>query len=1051
MSSSGPVIIQKIFQDLAGQWLTLWKTEISCVTAHQLMKSVEALENVFHGVSFIEENMLRAAGNDNPECGKLFSKWLIEMWRYSNQIQSPKPLKLDSHRQSHRSTTLVLFDITWIIWVLTSIPSPEHQSNAGFSAVPSPLSIVTMSLIDIKKVDVKEKPYRSLIDFVDCNQLLQLDPLFSHPQHPDFNEVDGDGNKNEVKSLSTSLNVSQGKAPWNILLRRPIHFSTKLGILFRELLNNACFHPMCAEMLAKAPIDLFANMFKEVLVWERTGDSTKEKATFLSRILPTLLVPPRLSVAGQFILKEVEVSELMKNNRKLLIVSKYFALPITETHCRYVFEQIIEPKFQVTQIIDLMLAISNFKEKEHVQSKSRSINMESTTGYMWLIHFLIPVFDLLSESGMKEAHTSENQIRSHDLARNLFLHVLISPELSLLVCKELCDETVLYNSLVSAVQSNQVFLAGDPRFPELDKPQNFRKRRRSPSSSSPQRGNWSFAEAKPTTFCELISLWSDRWASNSFIPINVLKEFLKIQFVGSTILETLQLSVMEFQIKTRILAMCASINEVNIRSAEIEGLFKLLFSSRFPVPRLFSTALKLFVPRIALLDALNSSSPQLLEILSQTFIPEELFLPNESEAIDCKQLDFKVFSIDKGDTMGEYLLFFTKISELLLCQNEVLLKMIYSIYHHAELGGTGLPMLSFFLGCFQSTLSQESLLVPLDVTPETIGYLLPFSAHSESKFAALITDILVTLSKVSQKKSTKEDSSRRFSAYSRTLISCFFIEFDRLIKLKLHLEQELTVTDIQVQRGKVNEYPPYLTTSPPIEDMDKFRRVNLQLDNFTKSFCRISAELDIDVTSDASILDAVFNRLVIQGKTRTMTIPVTLSETSDEVSNVKSRSIPCPLQEYSFPNPYLLQLLAEIGAGPAFCHAFELPLARDFTLPVAPPTHQLTAAEHLPIPVPDEMLDRGFSALYAMMPKDVIPFSLLLPVLESVFYISEALQQEYQTFLSSPWPPLQVSIEQYMLVVQRILMPIEARSRVDIWWCTVEFLIRRKVPAPLRS
>lgn len=271
------------------------------------------------------------------------------------------------------------------------------------------------------------------------------------------------------------------------------------------------------------------------------------------------------------------------------------------------------------------------------------------------------------------------------------------------------------------------------------------------------------------------------------------------------------------------------------------------------------------------------------------------------------------------------------------------------------------------------------------------------------------------------------------------------------MKVKLDLEVKQSQLDLLSDVIPTNEdLPMYLHSVENSGQMTRLARLHCQLQHFTTKFGQIAIKLKIDVSLDASVLEAVFHRLVIKGKTRFQTNPI-LVHSVDYDFGKEIRSIPSPVSDYSFPNSYLLQLLADLGAGPAFCYAFETPLAQDFALPVASPVSPYAIVEHLPVPIPLEMLDRGFSALYTMLPRDNIPFQLVLPVLESVFYISDSLRSKYQDFLSSPWKPLQVTPEQYMLVVQRILMAIEARARVDTWWCTVESLIRRKVPAPPRN
>ncbi|KAJ1507561.1 hypothetical protein HMI55_000730 [Coelomomyces lativittatus] len=90
-----------------------------------------------------------------------------------------------------------------------------------------------------------------------------------------------------------------------------------------------------------------------------------------------------------------------------------------------------------------------------------------------------------------------------------------------------------------------------------------------------------------------------------------------------------------------------------------------------------------------------------------------------------------------------------------------------------------------------------------------------------------------------------------------------------------------------------------------------------------------------------------------------------------------------PLKSISFPNPHLLQLIKNLGNGPMFCQAFTLQLV-----------DHLKSTVH----VPSIILDKTYEALYAMLP-DPLPPDLLLPILTSVFQISETMYPAYLAML----------------------------------------------------
>ncbi|ORZ35106.1 hypothetical protein BCR44DRAFT_1435096 [Catenaria anguillulae PL171] len=150
---------------------------------------------------------------------------------------------------------------------------------------------------------------------------------------------------------------------------------------------------------------------------------------------------------------------------------------------------------------------------------------------------------------------------------------------------------------------------------------------------------------------------------------------------------------------------------------------------------------------------------------------------------------------------------------------------------------------------------------------------------------------------------------------------------------------------------------------------------------------------------------------------------------------------------WSFPSPYLLQVLARIGTDASL--AFVTIVGHQLA-------DQLGHCDH----VPNAIVNAVYKAMYAVLisalqhkqdPAVQVPFTLLVKVFASVLMVDKELWPMWQRAVASV-PEMrrdEVTRDMYQELVQQVLGPVEQRAAVDLWWCAVEGIVRRKVPMPV--
>ncbi|KAI9183661.1 hypothetical protein H9P43_004579 [Blastocladiella emersonii ATCC 22665] len=865
-----------------------------------------------------------------------------------------------------------------------------------------------------------------------------------------------------------------------------------LVCVFRHVLRHPVLRRLRDQMLSRAAPSLAALFFDALVAWTTAVPARAGDVITVLSACPRLSHPPLLVPTVRILFRRLTVAAMTGHKRILTVLARYFALPVSQAPPRPLFEEVLLPLHTSGDVISLMLALAGTAEGPAAQG---AVSLSSSK--TWLHHFLIPIFDLLScpaaaagagEPGSKKRSRPDPAAADHrERVAVLFRHFLENWELSMQFVAELRDpNNLVRQALLSAVAANAA-----------------------PSADAAD------AALPPATVSPLIDEWTYRWTHQPVDP-RVVAALLAIDLTQTPALAQLQARVAAAQVAMALRAMRAGVPTSELAA---DTILSAVLSAPYRASELMAVVLSVFgdtlrAPAAALtivhFDAVqvtqlcNTLMGLPLEFPAVAAAPVTLGLFGRSGADKVSASHVAAASAATVEPAAWYLaedwLAWTRGdpaaptapsspavdpvargAALLLTSDavkEALLNKLFHVVHP--------PVAAAFLDWYQRLVSAApvTLGVPLSPSPKSVGDMLVLCAHPDAGFAHGMVQLLVAFGSAPA-AAARRTAGERMSfggasgfpaldpAHSAgllgTLVPTFFREIDRLTKKR---EATETLAAAIALRRPEHELAPQVTALgldpaqfthaalyPPIplhqvlESPTKsgsasaaasklpaaqntlrtaLTKAHLRLEHLAQALPAVARAMRLDLTEDPALMQCVFDRLRLHG--------VSTAPAAGHGHAHGGGDAPAVATKYDFPNPYLLQVLAEVGAGPAFYLTFGDSLAE-----------LLAQARN----VPQEIMDRAYTALYAMVPGEddavdgaALKFPVLVALLASVLVVSNDVHTAWHAMVTARIPVTRVSRAEYAELAKRLLIVVEKRAASSLWWCTVEALVRRKVPSP---
>ncbi|KAI9222695.1 hypothetical protein BC828DRAFT_377789 [Blastocladiella britannica] len=1027
---------------------SLWQ-ESAARTGPQRRALPKAIASCLASITAVFEQLARLPQPASVEPGPSLASesiviWLADLWD-------------TLHRPSYPARPTVI-DCAIMAWAVCEPPTITVSLGSPASLIVQALAVLVARRPDLERP--KTYPLRAVLDIVDAaslawspirslltQQVLAMEPRLESAPDP---RPHGGGGSAKRARYDNTADLEATPPTWKsrtIGHGTPAPVASATARLLRELLAHPLLASLGIRMLVRVDADdpvLFGALADPAIAWATPlapSDDVHRLNWVLGALSETELLERNFTVLIHILLRRVPVLLLIGNNQPYALLAKCFSQPAARANTAPLVQLVLLTSVPVRDLLPLMLALETA-----TLHASKQVSQTS-----WLHHWIPPVVEQLCRPS---APGHEDPARL--AAAQIFKDVTSTPKLAIALFRELgMDSSPVRHAIAAAATAVTATATAN----ESDRT----------AALCEHHPSMRRTVLKPGFMVD----WIHRWCASP-LPSDVLAAFAALDFSSTVpLLARLQRSV-----------LAAQAGMIAASEPDLVALYCALYRERqsssghLLVAVYASSRLQTAAPAKALLRVLSEVGPAAADHKGGG-IQLMVRVANMFEHMTwCYH--------DQPNGHGNCPAF-SFLSATLLSKPEVLPLLLYLTFHTLQPSKKALTLLAALESFFTDVVAVRRPESPASnairghqngLDSFLLVQKVALMAHQDSDLAGAFHRTL----RLAGQLAAPKPSSPQVLRLHRELVAVGFAEFDRLNARRAAGELLVAISAVEAQAPartvsvasleqmvasagiNLMLVPASLRRSPAPQQQPQLQRgdgvvadnsssdwtvlrdsvaatalqaTRARLTHLARGLGSLLRDWHVDL-SDGALLGQIVTRIPMRGVTSSGT-----GVSVPSLGTVNKTPAP-PIAPYTFPNPYLLQLLTVLGLGPVFLQVAGADLARSMATPTS---------------VPRDVIDQAFTGLYAMLATEEqppagshhspLPLALAVTLIESVLFISPAMYPAWRRVMQENVPRYSdVSGRDFGDLARRVLIPVEQRANADLWWCAVEGLVRAKVPPP---